>query len=150
MKKHSLFIISVLSSFALVSLFFSGCENALTDSVTTAEAIEGEWRVEENSEFYSGTSSYQVYIGIAPNDSSKVVISNFYQLGYDAEVTGNISGNRIELDPNQLIDLSGVSSYVIKQGGGTVSDDYQRIEWQYQVDDGSGVIDNADAIYTKL
>ena len=149
MKKHSLFIISVLSALVLLLLCFSGCENTLTGDVSTAEAIEGEWNVEENSEFYSGTSSYQVYIGIAPSDSSKVIISNFYQLGYDTEVTGNISGTRIELDPNQLVNLSGISSYVIKQGVGTVSDDYQRIEWQYQVDDGSGDIDNADAIYTK-
>lgn len=129
-------------------LFFYACEDELTGDIRTAEAIPGEWRVNEESENL-GTSSYQVYIGISAEDSSKVLISNFYQLGYDTEVIGFISGNRIELQNNQEVSLSGISSYIIKSGSGTVSSDYQNIDWQYTIDDGSGNIDNVSAIYTK-
>ena len=73
-------------------------------------------------------------------------ISNFYQLGYDSEeVIGDISGNRIELRPDQH-----VAGYTIISGTGTITDDYQNIDWQYKVDDGSGDEDNASAVYTKL
>ncbi len=129
-------------------LLFASCEEELTGDVGTAEAIEGRWNVAENSEI-TGEANYQVYIGIYADDSSSVIISNFYQLGYDnGEVIGDISGNRIELRQNQEIGYSS-STYTIVSGTGTISDDYQNIDWQYEVDDGSGTVDNVTAIYSK-
>lgn len=132
----------------LVVLFFASCEDELTGNVSTVEALEGEWTVSEDSEL-AGSTSYRVYIDIYSDDSSSVLISNFYQLGYDdGEVVGDISGNRIELRPDQAIDYYG-STYIVVSGTGTISDDYQNIDWQYEVDDGSGTTDNATAIYSK-
>lgn len=128
----------------IITFFLSACENEFTDVVSMAEALEGEWKVEEASELL-GESSYRVDINIYSDDSSSVSISNFYQLGYDSEdVIGDISGNRIELRPNQQ-----VAGYEIISGSGTITDDYQNIDWQYKVDDGSGEIDNVTAVYTK-
>ena len=132
----------------VIIFFLSACENELTGDVDLAEAIEGQWNVEEDSEVM-GTSGYSVYIGIYSDDSSSVSISNFYQLSYDSDpVIGDISDNRIELRPNQVINSLGVS-YTVKSGTGTITNDYKNIDWEYNVDDGSGVIDNATAIYTK-
>jgi hypothetical protein len=133
----------------MVALFFASCEEELTGDVSTAEALEGIWSVNENSDFV-GNTSYQVNIDIYSDDSSSVLISNFYQLSYESgEVIGDISGNRIELRPNQVIDYEGVT-YTVVSGTGTISDDYQNIDWQYEVDDGSGTIDNVTAVYSKL
>jgi len=132
----------------VIVFFLSACEEELTGDVDIAGAIEGQWNVEEDSEV-EGTSSYPVYIDLYSDDSSSVSISNFYQLGYDSDpVIGDISGNRIELRTNQVINSFGVS-YTVKSGTGTITDDYKNIDWQYRVDDGSGVIDNVTAIYTK-
>lgn len=129
-------------------LMFVSCEEELTGDVNTAEALEGEWVVDENSDV-AGNTSYRAYIDIYSDDSSSVLISNFYQLGYDTgEVIGDISGNRIELRPNQEIDYYG-STYTVVNGTGTISDDYQSIDWQYDIDDGSGTVDNVTAVYTK-
>jgi hypothetical protein len=129
-------------------LFFVSCEEELTGDVGTAEALEGNWTVNENSEF-AGNTSYQVYIDIYSDDSSSVLISNFYQLGYESgEVIGDISGNRIELRPSQDINYQGIT-YTVESGTGTISDDYQSIDWQYKVDDGSGTPDNVTAVYSK-
>lgn len=129
-------------------LIFVSCEEELTGDVNTAEALEGEWVVDENSEF-AGNTSYQVYIDIYSDDSSSVLISNFYQLGYESgEVIGDISGNRIELRPSQDINYQGIT-YTVENGTGTISDDFQSIDWQYDVDDGSGTVDNVTAVYTK-
>jgi len=140
---YRMFLFAVMSM-----LIFYACEEEQIGDIRTAKALPGEWRVNEESENL-GSSSYQVYMGIAAGDSSKVIISNFYQLGYDTEVIGFISGNRIELKNNQEVSLSGISSYNIKSGSGTVSSDYQNIDWQYIIDDGSGKIDNVSAIYSK-
>jgi len=112
------------------------------------KALEGRWLVDEQSEFYKSTSgTYYVDISISSEDSSKIFISNFYDLNYQ-NVTANVSSNMVELDPDQEISIY-TYTYCIQSGSGIVSDDYQSIEWQYNVDDGSGQVDHVKAIYTK-
>jgi len=146
--KNKLYYLKPCIWLIITTLFLSACEEEPTGGVDIAGAIEGQWNAEEDSEV-EGTSSYTVYIDIHSDDSSSVSISNFYQLGYDSNpVIGDISGSRIELRPNQVVDYYGVS-YTIESGTGTITDDYKNIDWQYKVDDGSGVIDNVTAVYTK-
>ena len=146
--KNQLYYLKPCIWLIAITLLFTACEEELTGDVGMAEALEGEWEAEEDSEI-EGTSTYPVYIDIYSDDSSSVSISNFYQLGYDSTpVIGDISGNRIELRPDQVVTYYGVD-YTIKGGTGTITDDYKNIDWQYKVDDGSGVIDNVTAIYTK-
>jgi hypothetical protein len=119
-------------------------ENTRTELI---EALEGRWKVEESSELL-GTNSYFVSISIFPGDSSKIFISNFY--GLDNEnATARVQDSRIILNTDQKINVIN-ATYVIKSGTGIISDDYQSIEWTYQVADGSGAIDHVEAFYEKM
>jgi len=146
--KNKLYYLRLSIWLIAIVFFFSACEEELTGNVDIAEALEGEWKAEEKSEIL-GASGYPVYIDIYSNDSSSVSISNFYNLGFDSDpVIGDISGNRIVLRSDQVVNYYG-TSYTVKRGTGTITDDYKNIDWEYKVDDGSGEIDNVTAVYTK-
>ena len=139
----------VVLGFFLTALLVNSCEETRT-TPGDVESLEGEWKVEETSEnFKSAQATYQVYISPSQEDSTQIIISNFYHLGIDTEVIGAVNGNRIELLSNQTVTTLGVS-YTVVSGTGIISDDYQNIDWQYVIDDGSGQTDNVTAIYTKL
>lgn len=137
--------------FIFLSLIILSCEKDDQSDIEVAEALEGEWSVDETSQYYKNQmSTYQVEITPVSENDDQVLISNFYQLGYENSVMGDIEGKKIKLVPNQEIIVSGISSYTILSGTGNISDDYQNIDWNYEVDDGSGQIDYVEAIYTKI
>ena len=140
---------SVIVFLLIIFLIPTGCER-ITDVPADVELLEGEWNVDEQSQnFKAANASYRVYISISPQDSSRLQIFNFYHLGNDTEVLAKTDGNRLELLSNQSVSTSGVT-YTIVSGTGIITDDYRNIDWEYKVDDGSGEIDNATAVYTKL
>jgi hypothetical protein len=133
--------------FALItgSFFVTSCEDILNDpsSGDIAQKIEGSWKCDENSSIFKSTEDiYSVYITPDDSDSTLVHISNFYALGNNVEAAARISDHAITL---QTQTLSG--DYEI-HGSGTISNNLKEISWKYFVDDGSGVIDEVDAIYT--
>jgi hypothetical protein len=124
------------------------CEQTNTPA-EVIEALEGRWKVEENSQFYKSTTGvYYVTISTSQENSSRVFLSNFYDLGQDKSVSAVVNDYRIDLDPEQEITALN-STYVILSGTGTIADDYQSIQWSYEVDDGSGQVDHATAVFTK-
>jgi len=109
------------------------------------ERIEGQWKCDENSQIYKSTELvYWVYIDPDPGDTIKVIISNFYNLGFDIYVYAKI--NSLNLSISQQTTKDG---YKILSGSGNISSNYKEINWSYRVDDGSGEIDNVTATYTK-
>lgn len=128
----------------IVALFYS-CEVLDNGkSGTPTERIEGAWSVDENSSLYkSALDIYQVYISLNPKDSTQVFIENFYQIGRDSEVRANVNGNSITI-PNQSVDGFKIS------GSGLISSNFETINMIYDVDDGSGEIDEVGAVYTKI
>ena len=132
----------------VMAIIVVACESE-QNGAGTAEALEGRWKVDETSEIYKSTASvYYANISIAPNDSSRIIISNFYNLGSGNEVIGIVEGNRIELVANQeYTHLS--STYIFKNGTGRIATDYQSIQWEYTVDDQSGILDHVTATYTR-
>ncbi|MFP3860857.1 MAG: hypothetical protein ACLFUW_08545 [Bacteroidales bacterium] len=132
-------------------IFITACENELLNPAEDNSVLEGEWTVEEQSETYkSKKSSYRVYISVSEEDSTVIEISNFYLLGYeDSRISGKVDGKRIELFQNQTIDTEGVT-YNVVSGTGVIASDYRSIEWEYKVDDGSGIVDNVTASYVKI
>ncbi|HKL38393.1 MAG TPA: hypothetical protein VJ876_05810 [Bacteroidales bacterium] len=126
------------------------CEQEQT-AAGMRDALEGEWKVDENSEFYrkSATGVYNVYISLSTQDTTGLYIANFYQLTYENEVRATLDNGRIILDPGQEVTLLN-SLYKIVEGTGVVSSDYQSINWTYQVDDLSGEIDHVTATYSRV
>ena len=68
------------SALVLLMMWIVGCEQT-GNNLPDVELLEGEWMVEEQSQnFKSARSSYRVYISISPEDSSRLIISNFYEI----------------------------------------------------------------------
>ena len=130
----------------LLSLIFiaGSCEIAddLVGGNATVAKLEGEWTCDENSEIYKSTTSvYSVAISPDPDNDFGVIIDNFY--GINAAVYASVSGMSLIIS-NQTVS----GGYEIS-GSGIISSGYDVINWNYTVDDGSGVIDHVTAVYTK-
>jgi hypothetical protein len=129
-------------------VFTVSCEELLNNLGTqqnVREKIEGQWSCDETSEFYKSTAEiFAVYISPDQDDSTKVLIDNFYELGYDVSVVATIS------DRNLYIDSQTVGNGYTIIGSGSISSNYNEINWNYTVEDGSGKIDNATARFTRM
>lgn len=119
------------------------CEKERT-SAKLIKSLKGEWDVSESGPY--GNTTYDVNISISAQDSSRIFIYNFYDLG--DEVTANVEGHQINLVEEQKVSFH-TTSYIIVSGSGTITDDYRNIDWRYQVDDGSGDVEDVTATYTK-
>ncbi len=132
---------------ALAVIFFSSCEDPLApgNSKDIVAQLEGAWQCEEdNSIFKSVMYPYQVYITPSDNDSTEVLISNFYHLGDNVEAIASVNGNSITLSRQSM-----QGGYVVR-GSGTISSNLKEIAWKYYIDDGSGEEDEVNATYTFL
>lgn len=136
----------------MLLLFTFSCEEARNDP-DLAASLEGEWKVQEMSSQYKSRLQEEVYyvnISMSPEDSTTLYISNFYNVNPDEQVVANLQGTRLNLVGDQeIIPFQATSAYIVKSGTGEIATDYQSISWEYQVDDGSGIIDEVTAFYTR-
>ncbi|MBE9510165.1 MAG: hypothetical protein IMY71_04735 [Bacteroidetes bacterium] len=100
------------------------------------------WRSTEISTIY-GKSNFLVDISKEPLDSTKVILSNFYNLGVDTEVKGTLEGYKINIYV-QVVNGNEIS------GEGNIAGDYSIINFVYKVDDGSGEEDNVSAEFKRI
>jgi hypothetical protein len=128
----------------LTLVFTQSCEIAgeLTGASAAIDKIEGEWSCDEQSSIYKATAEiYAVFISQDPDNASGVIIDNFY--GLQTAAKANVVGMSLIIS-NQTLE----GGFVVS-GSGIISSDYKEIDMTYKVDDGSGMIDNVTAIYTK-
>lgn len=134
----------------IVSLVGAGCqkddnaptpsEEASTSSDPRAKFV-GSWSCNETSQVF-GNSTYQVDINKHSTISTRIVVDNFYNLGFTA------SHGQVEVNGNNLtIIQQNISGYDIV-GDGTW-DNNTTISLNYITNDGSGN-DTITAIYTKI
>ena len=125
-------------------MLYQSCELAdeLTGPAATIAKLEGEWTCDETSEIYKSTAEvYAVTISADADNPSGVIIDNFY--GLNVAVKANISGMTLTI-PNQNAE----GGFTVS-GSGSISSNYEKINLNYTVDDGSDVIDHVTAVYTK-
>ncbi len=128
----------------LLWLFFlviivSGCEDF---PIFNDGDISGLWLCNESGGYKkSALETYYVEINPHPGDSTKVIISNFFNVDDDAEA--GISGTTLTL-PGQTLE----GGFTV-HGSGVISKNYTQIDWVYFVDDGSGEDNRVTAVYTK-
>lgn len=136
----------------MAGLFFfslTSCDKALNDLSVAAqrEKLTGTWLVEENSQTYKkslkAVNHYTSTISASTSNLSNVAISNFYGLGESTLATATLNNMKLTID-NQTVS----GGYTIS-GNGSIASDFKTIDWQYTVDDGSGVKDKVTATFTK-
>ena len=132
----------ILSVMLLVTSCEFGEEIDPDNSDDPRDNIVDTWRSTEISAIY-GKSSYLVDISKEPLDSTKVVLSNFYNLGVDTEVKGTLDGYKINIYVH-VVNGNEIS------GEGTIAGDLSAIDFVYEVDDGSGEKDNVSAEFKRI
>jgi hypothetical protein len=111
------------------------------------ESLGGTWVCSESSE--NGQQTYQVTIEQDQNNSSQYYIYNFHNLGLGGPLGGGgeayftLSGNSISMPQQTVLEESSAS------GSGTLGSDREAIELSYDFDDGSGILLEVQATYTK-
>ena len=129
----------------LLTLF--ACQPDDTNSDTPNESVRNKiidyWSVDESSQIYKSLQSkYTVQI-LKDNDSSKVLIDNFYNLGYGKQAQAIINENY-----SITISSQDVDGFLIS-GSGTIDHGLKRIDLSYITDDQGGIIDTVTAVYTR-
>ena len=125
----------------------ASCEDLLTDpdSGNMRDRLMDTWRVSETTAARKSVMDdvYWVEISKHPSDSNRVVIYNFYNVDADAEAV--VNGNSLTL-PLQLLE----GGYEVSGSGQIQGSKANEIIWSYTVDDGSGVAEAVNAVYTRL
>ena len=122
------------------------CEDILDleDTGDPRDKIVDVWTCIENSQiFKSTTGSYTVEISKDQADSTKLIIENFYNLNREKYIKASLSGKSLAIS-NQNIEG------FIFNGSGTITNNYNKIEWTYKVELPDGDIDNVTAVYERL
>jgi hypothetical protein len=133
-----------LSLLIVLMLFVAGCEDfpIFTEGGDPREKLSGLWLCDESEGYLkSALETYYVEIDPHPYDSTKVLISNFFNVDDDAEA--GISGTSLTLASQTL--KGGFTVH----GSGVISKNYTQIDWVYWVNDGSGENYKITAVYTK-
>jgi len=135
-----------LAGLILVMLMVTSCELGedfnSDNGGDPRDNIVDTWRSTEISAIY-GKSNFLVDISKEPLDSTKVILSNFYNLGVDTEVKGTLNGYKIYIS-TQVVNGNEIS------GEGTMAGDYSNINFVYDVEDGSGEEDNVEAEFNRI
>ena len=140
-ENKSIFLFSCL--LILISIITS-CEDLLigNDDGDPRNRIAGLWLCNESDDYLKSVKeTYYVEIDIHPFDSTRVYISNFFNINDDAEAI--LAGERLTLPVQTL-----KGGFTVR-GSGSVTRNDNQINWEYFVDDGSGVDYRITAVYTK-
>ena len=102
------------------------------------------WKCTESDTYLkSAMAVYWVHIEEDPEDSTKILVYNFFDLDENVAAEVTVSGKNLTLP---LQTLEGGFTF---NGTGRVSGDADKIDWTYFLDDGSGVEAEITAVYTR-
>ncbi len=98
-------------------LLLTACEddNGFDPFGDPVEKFLGNWQCEENSTIYGDGYNFQVIITRNPDNSSEILIANFYHQGFDEKARALVVGNNLTI-PRQgicddTIEIQGSGSY---------------------------------------
>ena len=135
-SKKAFFCLGLLGSL----FFFNACEQDDDDpDYDLRDEYVGTWTCNETAGDFA-PQTYDVTISKG-SGSDAIRIANFYNLGLGFSVTAIVSENNLNI-ASQIVD-----GYTLS-GSGNATVDFSRINWNYNVNDGSGT-DNVTAHYVK-
>lgn len=98
----------------------------------------GNWTVNETSSLY-GINNYSATIVKDPNNSTQVLIRNFYHFGMEIDTYAIPTLSSITIPQQNVCNHTVKGTGILNKG---------KIDWSYTVND-SADIDNVVAVYTK-
>ena len=128
--------------FLIIGIVFTSCE--IDQEEPYADPVEkflGEWKCEETSEVYGPGYNYDVIITRNPENSTEIVIANFYMQGMRETAIALVTGNSMTIYEQKICDDT-----IIIEGSGR----YEKgeIHLTYTANDGAD-LDNVMARYYK-
>jgi hypothetical protein len=124
----------------ILAAFVASCQKIDTGSDDPRDNLLGTWNCKETSQSF-GVTNFTIEISKSTTDTTKILIDNFYQLGNSFSVYAKINGMNLTI-PSQSVDGNQIS------GSGTISSNYNTINWTYNVLTGT-TTDHVTAVYTK-
>lgn len=139
MKRSTILLKLLLITLIGTLLFTSSCELD-SDPVTTdpRDNFVGTWIVDEQSTLF-GNNNYTVTIRKDPDNSTQVLIANFYHFGNEFDTYAITTIGSITVPQQE------VCNHMVQ---GTGQRDRNKITWTYTVSDGAD-LDNVTAVFTK-
>jgi hypothetical protein len=130
-------------AFVLMISFLASCAPETEEEVVAD--YTGTWTCNETTSNPAGTNNFSVRIKKAGSSTSDYKVENFYNLGFNNEAAISIGTATITI-ASQTIG-SGNSAFSAS-GSGSVNS-ATKLTMSYKMDDGSGVVDNCSATFTK-
>ena len=143
MKNIFRFLILFIAATSIITSCQPESEDEIgPDSTDPKQRFIARWNCTENSLRDGGTTTYEIHI----NDStgSLVNIENFYGLGFNKKVIGNIYGDSLIIQTPQV-----VSGLIITKGRGKLQSS-GNLSLFYIVDDGNPQTDSCYSTCVKL
>jgi hypothetical protein len=135
-------ITKFLMVFLLLIPFLQACQGDITDLADPRDAVTKLWRVTETGQSYDCTITKDA------NESTRVIFSNFHNLGSvtTTKVYATLAGKTLTI-PTQVIDAG---DYTISNGVGTISSDLKDIDFTYTVQPGADPSDDFTANFGEV
>jgi len=139
-KRKSLALTKIL---VLMSVIFYSCDDLIMpDTDDKRDLIIDTWTCNEESKLL-GESAYTIDISKDYNDSTQIILDNFYNLGFGKSIIAKYSNNYISIK-NQECDN------FIFNGSGNVKQNNNLINFLYTVKYQDGDIDTVKATLTRM
>ena len=144
--KHHLNFLKFPGILVMLAFLAYSCEDLLgPDTGDDRDSLVDTWKViEESSPLKSEQGAYWVEIEKHPDKQDMVLIYFFHGLGNDVYAEASLSGSTLTLGSQVL-----QGGWTI-QGSGEIQKNWNEINWTYTADDGSSVIDQVTAVYTRI
>jgi len=130
-------------AFVLMISFLASCAPETEEEVVAD--YTGTWTCNETTSNPAATNNFSVRIKKAGSSTSDYKVENFYNLSFNNEAAISIGTSTITI-ASQTIG-SGNSAFSAS-GSGSVNS-ATKLTMSYKMDDGSGVVDNCSATFTK-
>ena len=144
-KQHINFLKFSVILVVLAFLAYSCEDLSGPDTGDDRDSLVDTWKVtEESSPLKSEQGAYWVEIEKHPDKQDMVLIYFFHGLGDDVYAEASLSGSTLTLGSQVL-----QGGWTI-QGSGEIQNRWNEINWTYTADDGSGVIYQVTAVYTRI
>ena len=145
-RRQHLVFLRFAATMIVMALLISSCEDL--DGPGTGDdrdRLVDTWKVvDESSPLKSGQIAYWVEIEKDPDRQDMIRIYSFNYLGDNIYARATLNGMSLTLAQQ---DLPG--GWTV-QGSGEIQKGWNEIHWIYTVDDGSGMLEQVTAVYTRF